>query len=125
MYNFCTLFDSNYFTRGVALYYSLEKNCPDFHLFIFAFDPRTYDLLKGMALNKATIISLKEFEDDDLLRIKLSRSIAEYCWTCTSSTILYVLEKSNVESCTYLDADLFFYSSPKPIFEEMGSRSID
>jgi hypothetical protein len=77
-----------------------------------------------MNLDKATIISLKEFEDEELLRIKPSRSIAEYCWTCTSSTILYVLEKYKVESCTYLDADIFFYSSPEPIFEEMGDHSI-
>jgi hypothetical protein len=124
MYNFCTLFDSNYFTRGLALYYSLEKNCPDFHIYIFAFDKRTHNLLKQMSLNKATIISLKEFEDEELLRIKPTRSIAEYCWTCTSSTILYVLEKYKVESCTYIDADLFFYSSPQPIFEEMGNLSI-
>lgn len=124
MYNFCTLFDTHYFTRGLSLYYSLEKNCPDFHLYIFAFDQKANDLLREMNLSKATIISLKEFEDNELLRIKPSRSIAEYCWTCTSSTILYVLEKYNAESCTYLDADIFFYSSPKPIFEEMGDKSI-
>jgi hypothetical protein len=122
--NFCTLFDTHYFTRGLALYYSLEKNCPDFHIYIFAFDQKANDLLREMHLNKATIISLKEFEDEELLRIKPSRSIAEYCWTCTSSTILYVLEKYNLESCTYLDADLFFYSSPTPIFEELGDQSI-
>jgi hypothetical protein len=124
MYNFCTLFDTHYFTRGLALYYSLEKYCPDFHIYIFAFDQKANDLLREMKLNKVTIISLKEFEDDDLLKIKPSRSIAEYCWTCTSSTILYVLKKYEVESCTYLDADLFFYSSPKPIFDEMGNKSI-
>jgi hypothetical protein len=118
------LFDTHYFSRGLALYYSLEKNCPDFHIYIFAFDQASDDLLKKMNLSKATIISLKEFEDDELLKVKSTRSIAEYCWTCTSSTILYVLEKYNVESCTYLDADLFFYSSPQPIFEEMGSSSI-
>jgi hypothetical protein len=118
------LFDTHYFTRGLALYYSLEKNCPDFHIYIFAFDQKAYDLLEGMKLSKATIISLIEFEDEELLRIKPSRSIAEYCWTCTSSTILYVLEKYKVDSCTYLDADLFFYSSPGPIFEEMGINSI-
>jgi hypothetical protein len=122
--NFCTLFDTHYFTRGLALYYSLEKNCPDFHIYIFAFNQKANDLLREMNLNKATIISLKEFEDEELLKIKPSRSIAEYCWTCTSSTILYALEKYNLESCTYLDADLFFYSSPEPIFKEMGNQSI-
>lgn len=124
MYNFCTLFDTHYFTRGLALYYSLEKNCPDFQIYIFAFDQKTYDILTGMKLNKATIISLKEFEDEELIRIKSSRSIAEYCWTCTSSVILYVLKNYKVESCTYLDADLYFYASPRPIFEEMGEKSI-
>jgi hypothetical protein len=122
--NFCTLFDINYFSRGLALYYSLEKKCSDFHIYIFAFDKKTFELLTGMKLSKATIIPLNEFEDNELLGIKPSRTIAEYCWTCTSSTILYVLEKYNVESCTYLDADLFFYSSPIPIFEEMGAASI-
>ena len=119
MYNFCTLFDTHYFSRGLALYYSLEKNCPDFHIFIFAFDDKTKGLLQGMNLDNATIISLTEFEDDELLRIKPTRSLAEYCWTCTSSTILYILERFNVESCTYLDADLFFYSNPAQIFDEI------
>ena len=124
MLNFCTLFDSNYLTRGLALYYSLEKHCADFHLYIFAFDDKCYDLLKKLKLEKATIISLKEFEDGELLRVKPSRSSAEYCWTSTSSTILYVLQKYKVDMSTYLDADIFFYSSPKPILDELGAKSI-
>ncbi len=124
MYNFCTLFDTNYLSRGVALYRSLENVCEDFHLYIFAFDNTCLDILNKMNLNKATIISLKEFEDDKLLEIKSTRTKAEYCWTSTSSTILYILEKYNVESCTYLDADIFFYSPPKPIFDELGDKSI-
>ena len=124
MYNFCTLFDSHYFSKGLALYYSLEKNCPDFHLYIFAFNDKAYIVLKKMNLSKATIISLAEFEDEELLRVKNTRSIAEYCWTCTSSTILYALNKYNLESCTYIDSDIFFYSNPEPIFNEMGDDSI-
>lgn len=123
-YIFCTLFDSRYFSRGLALYYSLEKYCDDFHFYIFAFDERTEKLLKQLQLANATIISLKEFEDEELLKVKPTRSIAEYCWTSTSSTILYVIKKFNVDACTYLDADLFFYSSPKPIFDELGEKSI-
>ncbi len=124
MYNFCTLFDTHYFSRGIALYESLEKHCPDFHLYIFAFNKKAYDTLIKMSLSKATVISLSQFEDEELLKVKPTRSIAEYCWTSTSSTILYVLENFNVESCTYLDADIFFYSSPEPIFKEMGDKSI-
>lgn len=124
MFNFCTLFDSNYLTRGLALYNSLLNNCADFHLYIFTFDDKCYDLLKKLKIEKATIISLREFEDEELLRVKSSRTSAEYCWTSTSSTILYVLEKYKVESCTYLDADIYFYSSPKAIFDELGDKSI-
>jgi len=80
--------------------------------------------LENLNLSKVTLISLDEFEDEELLKVKSSRSIAEYCWTSTSSTILYVLEKFNVESCTYLDADMYFYSSPQPIFDELGNDSI-
>lgn len=123
-YNFCTLFDSNYLSRGIALYRSLEKHCDNFHLFIFAFDSRTYQILKKLNLKNATIISLTEFEDEKLLQVKPTRSVAEYCWTSTSSTILYVLENFNVDNCTYVDADVYFYSSPKPIFDELGNNSI-
>jgi len=124
MFNFCTLFDSNYLSRGIACYRSLEKHCDDFHLYIFAFDEKSYNILKKLELKKATIISLKEFEDVELLKVKPTRSIAEYCWTSTSSTILYVLKKFNVDNCTYIDADIYFYSSPKVIYDEMGDKSI-
>ncbi|MBK7632174.1 MAG: glycosyl transferase [Ignavibacteriales bacterium] len=124
MFNFCTLFDSNYLSRGIACYRSLEKKCDDFHLYIFAFDDRAYKILKKLNFKKVTIISLKEFEDEELLNVKPTRSIAEYCWTSTSSTILYVLENYKVDNCTYIDSDIYFYSSPKTIFDEMGDKSI-
>lgn len=124
MYNFCTLFDSFYLTRGLTMYRSLEKSRKHFHLYIFAFDDKSYEILTKLKLEKATIISLKEFEDTKLLAVKPGRTKAEYCWTCTPSTILYVIEKYKVSSCTYVDADLYFYQDPKIIFDEMGSNSI-
>lgn len=121
---FCTLFDSFYLTKGLAMYRSLEKNCSSFHLYIFAFDDQSHAVLKNLALKYATIVSLSEFEDKELLTVKPGRSKAEYCWTCTSSTILYIIEKFKVTSCTYLDADMYFYRDPKVLFEEMGQRSV-
>lgn len=124
VYNFCTLFDSFYLTRGIAMYQSLEKTCDSFHLYIFAFDDVSFDVLTKLNLKHATIVSLKDFEDEKLLEVKPTRTKAEYCWTSTSSTILYVIEKYNVPSCTYVDADLYFYQNPKILFDEMGGQSI-
>jgi len=124
MYNFCTLFDSNYLSRGLALYDSLSRFCADFHLYIFAFDDVSCDFLKKKNLKKTTIISLKDFEDPELLKVKPTRNVAEYCWTSTSSVILYVLNNFGVDSCVYLDADLYFFSSPEAVFDEIGDRSI-
>jgi hypothetical protein len=121
---FCTLFDSHYLSRGLTLYNSLERVCPDFHLYIFAFDERSDRVLRTMALPHATIISLSDFEDAQLLAVKSGRSRAEYCWTCTSSTILYVLEHYQEPVCTYLDADMMFFSSPQPLFDELGGNSV-
>ena len=125
MYNFCTLFDSRYLSRGIALYRSLERVCGrDFHLYIFAFDEKSLAVLRRLNLSSATIISLNEFEDEALLRVRPTRSAAEYCWTATSSTIQYVLRHYSVESCTYLDADMMFFDSPRILFDELREDSI-
>ncbi|TAH04960.1 MAG: glycosyl transferase [Sphingobacteriales bacterium] len=126
MLNFCTLFDSNYLSRGLALYHSLEKVCPQFHLYIFAFDEEClhYFTQEAAAYPHCTVISLKEFEDEALLAIKPQRSIAEYCWTCTSSTILYCIQQFQLAHCTYIDADIIFYSNPQVLIDEMGSKDV-
>jgi hypothetical protein len=125
MLNFCTLFDSVYLSRGLIMYESLKENCDEFHLYIFAFDTLAYNILDKLQLSCTTVISQEEFENQDLLSIKKSRTRAEYCWTCTSSTIYYVLNNYNVPSCTYLDADLFFYGSPQILINELkGDKTV-
>ena len=124
MINFCTLFDSNYLTRGLALYESLEKVCSSFHLYVIAFNEECYEYLKKVRLPNLTAIALKDFEDEELLQIKPSRSVAEYCWTCTPSVILFCIKKYGLYSCTYIDADMIFYHDPKVLIEEMNNNSI-
>ena len=123
-FNCCTLFDSNYLTRGLALYESLKKHSNNFSLYIFTFDDKTYSILKKMNLDYVTVIPLSEFEDPELLSIKSSRTRTEYCWTCTPATILYCINKFKLTSCTYLDADLYFYSDPYILIDEMHEKSI-
>lgn len=123
-YNFCTLFDTYYLSRGLALYESLKSNSDDFHLYVFAFDENVYSFFQDNHFDNLTVISLKEFENDQLLSVKENRTIAEYCWTCTGSTIQYCIEMFSLKQCTYLDADLYFYSNPKVLLDEVSDGKV-
>ena len=92
MIHFCTLYNSNYAAKGLAMYYSLAKHCPSFHLYLFAFDDQLAVAMKAMQLENLTVVTLKEFEDEALLAVKPTRTAGEYCWTCSGSTILYCLK---------------------------------
>lgn len=106
------------------MYESLAKNCEQFHLYIFCFDDTTTEVLNKLNLKHVTLITLTEFEDEILLEAKKNRSAKEYCWTCTPSTILFCLKK-NIPHCIYIDADLYFWSSPQAIIDEIPeSKSV-
>jgi Nucleotide-diphospho-sugar transferase len=120
MLYFCTLFDSNYLARGLVTYESLMSATEgSAHLYVFAFDDLCLTTLKGMNLPNLTVVSLAEFEDEDLLRIKPTRSRGEYCWTCTSSTIHYCINQFDLPHCIYIDADMVFYENPQILINEM------
>lgn len=120
MLHFCTLFDANYLARGLVTYESLMATTEgSAHLYVFAFDDLCLTTLKTMNLPNLTVISLAEFEDEALLRIKPTRSRGEYCWTCTSSTIGYCIKEFDLPHCIYIDADMVFYQNPKVLLDEM------
>lgn len=106
------------------MYESLCNSSKDFHLYIVAFDDIALDILAKLSLSKVTVISLKEFEDKELLKVKQERTGKEYCWTCSSSVILYCLEHYDLDNCTYVDADLYFYNDPKILVDEIGNNSV-
>jgi len=124
MLNFCTLFNSTYLSRGLAMYNSLKQHCEDFHLFVVAFDSQCFDILSHMALKHVTVISMADFENARLLAVKGDRTDGEYCWTCASSSIKYCIETFALDSCTYIDADLLFFSNPKALIDEMAEKSV-
>jgi len=122
--NFCTLFNSKYAARGLALYKSLEKHCDCFHLYVFAFDDDVYVALKKFQLKYATIIPLGDFEDDRLKKVKKERTTREYCWTCEALTVQYCFANYQIDNCTYLDADIVFFANPKLLISEMGDDDV-
>jgi hypothetical protein len=124
---FCTYFDSNYLPRALALYHSLRRQCPHFTLWALCMDQGAHQALAAMALPGIELIALEEFErgDEELCAAKGNRSRVEYYFTCTPSLALYVLRANpEVELITYLDADLFFFADPEPLFQELGDASV-
>ena len=123
---FCTVFDSGYLDKGIVMYESLRDNCEDdFRLYVIAFDDICYKTLSDIEDIRLIPIYYKEFETSKCLEIKNNRSHREYIWTCSSLSVQYVLDEFEEDSCTYIDADLFFYSSPKPLFDEIDMFKAD
>ena len=126
MFYFCTYFDSNYLIQGLALYRSLVRHSVPFRLWVLCFDDMAHEILQNLALPEVNPISLRDFEDGDreLLRAKENRSQIEYYFTCTPSLPLYILRNyPEVDVITYLDSDLFFFSNPSPIYQELEDRN--
>lgn len=112
MLNFCTLFDRNYMERGLALYHSLEQCGDEFCLYIMAMDDACHDAFNMLNLKNAVIAGLEDMENDELRKIRKTRSARAFCWTCSSWSIRYFMEKYQLDLCTYIDADEWFFSSP-------------
>ena len=123
-HNFCTLFDSNYLSRALVMYHSLEKTGENFKLYAVCFDDLSYQILIKLNLSNVVAIPLAAFESPQLRAVKGQRTAGEYCWTCTPHVIRYVLDNYQLSEATYLDADLCFYAKPSLLlaeFEESGA----
>lgn len=127
MIHFCTYFDHDYLTRAVALNQSLARHSPPFRLWALCLDDEAYAAVSVLRLDSLQPVRLADLEQADpgLLEAKQNRSTVEYYFTLTPALPLYLLDTvPGIESITYLDSDLLFYSSPGPIFDELGDGSV-
>lgn len=120
MRNYCTLLDSKYLDRLLALYNSLKKHSSaKFTLYVLCMDDTALTVLQNYCHTENLIlVPLNAIESKRLLSIKKLRTNAEYCWTCTPLIIRYVFEEFNVDNCTYIDADIYFFSDPEILFSK-------
>jgi hypothetical protein len=124
---YCTVFDRNYALRSLVLYRSLERADDEFRLFAICMDHESKAMLDRLDLPALVTVGIDELERRDaaLARVRASRTAVEYAWTAVPSVCRFVLERAaDAETVTYLDADLCFFSSPRPIFDELRDGSI-
>jgi hypothetical protein len=127
MYYFCTYYDGNYYPRARALYASLMRHGVECTLFALCLDDESYRRTVDARQANFIPIACAELErrDTELARTRENRSTVEYYFTCTAALCLYVMENfTDVDLLTYLDADLYFFSHPQPIFDELRGASI-
>jgi hypothetical protein len=124
---YCTYFDINYATRGLALYQSMEEHIGEFRLWALCLDDAAAELLEALDLPRMRVITMAQFEREDpqLVAAKSTRSRVEYYFTCTPCLPLFVFRQDPlIDMVTYLDADIRFFASPAPAYAEMAGKSI-
>jgi hypothetical protein len=122
MEHYVTLFNSLFLPHGLALHTSMERHMRDYILWILCVDNETHDVLTRLSLPNIRLLKLSELETEELLTVKPTRTIGEYCWTLTPFAPRFVYEDdSTVRRVTYIDADLWFRKHPKPIFDEFDA----
>ena len=119
MEHFVTLFDKNFVLQGLALHASMQRNISAYCLWVLCMDDECFDLLNSLHLPNLKPLNISEFETPELLGVKGSRTKSEYCWTVTPFAPRVVFElDSLIDRVSYVDADLWFFKDPTPIFKE-------
>jgi hypothetical protein len=125
--HYCTYFDQHYLVRGLALYQSLRAHAEPFALHILCLDPVSEARMRALDLPFVTVFGLAEFlsYDQALAVLHKTRAPLDFYFSCTPSLVLFLFEKfAQIATLNYVDADLFFFSSPAPIYQEIGAAEI-
>jgi hypothetical protein len=86
---------------------------------------KAYKILQKLHLKKVKLVSFGQFANDKLLELKQVRSKGEFAWTCSSNFTSFVLDNNpKISHIAYLDADLYFFGNPTPIYKEWGDDSV-
>jgi hypothetical protein len=124
---FATLFDKNYLSRGLALLSSMHQHIPIFRLYVLCLDIETENFLNKKNDSNIALIRLADLEEQypELMEAVNNRSRVEFYFTLSPVLPLYILEiYPEINLITTLDADIYFFSDPSPVLEELAGKSI-
>jgi hypothetical protein len=124
--HYVTVFDSSFVLSGTALHESLVASGKPFRLWVVAADALAAEQIARFELESTSVIELSEIETPSLRAVKSERTVGEYCWTLTPFLPQAVFDRvPNARRVTYLDADLYFFSSPETLFSELERSGKD
>jgi len=127
MRHYCTLFDRNYLPRGLALHRSLLRHGGEFRLHVLCLDEATTETLGSLRLERVDLIPIAALEarDRELKAVRPVRKPAEFYFTCKPVLLACLLERHpDAERITYLDSDLYFFSSAAAAEAELRANPV-
>jgi hypothetical protein len=105
---------------------TLHNHAPNAEIHILCLSEECFKAMQKLDYTFVRIYTLEELEayDSELAAVKHTRSVIEYYFTITPCFPFFLIQKYGLQEITYLDADLMFFSSPEPIFEEAGNAQV-
>lgn len=117
---FCTLFDANYMSQGLALLASLKQHHPTVPVYVLALDDR----VKRALTSNVNVYTLGEVVGDDYTRAVEHRDVAERAWTLTPYWMHWLLRGGAAKELLYLDADSFLFRGLDEALVEFRQASV-
>jgi hypothetical protein len=123
---FCTYFDHNYLGRALLMIRSLRRFEPQTPIHILALSELCELILRELTLPNVEIIPIAVLEKEypELASIKPTRTLIEYYFTLSPFLPHFLFAHTNADRITYIDGDLYFFTSPRPLLDLLGDASV-
>jgi lipopolysaccharide biosynthesis glycosyltransferase len=124
MITLCSLWDSAYHKKGMALLDSLRRHQKKFRLFVLALDQNVYDQVNKQANVIAANLENLERENADLQEEKANRTYTEYVWGLASYFTAWCADIFDPDSIAYIDADCYLFNPLDELYQEVIATRI-
>jgi len=123
---YVTYFDQRYLAFAVVMLRSLRRHDPQAEIFALCFDQTSYDIIAALGERNIVAVSAEAICDfEPRLKACTDRTRAAFYATHKPVLPLYVLnQRPDLVAIAHIDADSFFFSSPAPLFAEIGNAPI-
>jgi hypothetical protein len=123
---YCTYFDHNYLSRALLMIESLRRFEPKAPIYVLTLSDLCEAILRELALPNVEIVPLAALEAayPELLSLKSTRRLIEYYFTLSPFLPHYLFARTTADRITYIDGDLYFFASPRPVLDSLGEASV-
>jgi hypothetical protein len=123
---YCTYFDHNYLSRALLMMESLRRFEPKAPIYVLTLSDLCEAILRELAPPHVEIIPLPTLESayPELASLKSQRKLIEYYFTLSPFLPHYLFANTTADRITYIDGDIYFFTSPRPVLDSLGEASV-